>query len=381
VLEWRAAASIFVSGGLDLDESHGGMVVKRRGILAAVAAVAVSAAVVPSPALAAKAATAVTRARQSADLPAAPTLVADQAMADREFVRWLSVHDPRAFVRSAARSAQLSGRPAAIAEFLASGYESAERLASDIRARHLDYANRMASTHAAQFYPWVNAAARRAAIGTDAELAEFSSAGYAAALAKDRAKVPYDDGAALVTPADRVVVADLSVNDPGAAVRERAAGVVTDAEVAEFLRYGWVSAAGIDSDRFRAQYVAEERVLWSAAKDAVLGALAADQTEAAQAWTAVSTHFADEPAGWTGRERFARDRADAWAQILVTAAASPSPLWASLAARGAAVRKQWAAEATHAAERAVWWTDLIGYAAAAAAELSGPIPYSAQRSR
>ena len=67
-----------------------------------------------------------------------------------------------------------------------------------------------------------------------------------AALAQDDANVPYDDGAALVGADDRGVVADLTARDLGDTVRWRAADVTTDVEVAEFLRHGWRSAAGID---------------------------------------------------------------------------------------------------------------------------------------
>ena len=214
----------------------------RRRVFVAAAAVAASVLALPAPA--------------RAELPPAPNLVANPAEADRDFVRWLSVHDPRAGVRSVARSTLLSSNAGAVSAFIASGYQAAADRDAQTRVRQLDYANRMAGTHPAQSYPWVNAAALRAANGTDAELAEFSSTGYAAALAKDNAKVPYDDGAAQVTPEDRDFVDGLAIADPAPAVRERARLVTTDADVAEFLRYGWLSAAGIDSDSFRAQYVA-----------------------------------------------------------------------------------------------------------------------------
>ncbi|GIM97505.1 hypothetical protein Ato02nite_092980 [Paractinoplanes toevensis] len=316
------------------------------------AAVGVGALAAPAPALA-------------ADLPAAPNLVADPAEADRDFVRWLSVHDPRATVRSVARSALLGDTATA---FLTSGYTSAVDLAARNRARQLDYANRMASTHPAQFYPWVNATAQRAANGTDAELAAYSSTGYAAALANDNAKVPYDDGAAQVTQADRNFVRLLVIAGTGATVQDRAAYAETDAEVAELVRYGWLSAAGIDADTFRAQYVADEWTRWRDARVAAVSAAAAEQAAQAgtaspaaaiQGWRNLLTRCGRNPTGWAGLEQFARARADAWTRILQTTSLPAA------VANLPGVRAQWLSEATGAAERSAWWNDLIVYAQAA----------------
>ncbi|MEV4349539.1 hypothetical protein AB0J83_34190 [Actinoplanes sp. NPDC049596] len=321
---------------------------KRRGFLLS-AAVAVTGLAAASPA----------RAVSPAAGDAAPNLVADQEAADRDFVRWLSVHDPRALVRSPARSALLhSSGAAAITAFLTSGYKSAAERAATTRVRQLDYANRMAATHAAQFYPWVNAAARRAAAGSDAELAEFSSTGYAAALAKDNAKVPYDDGAARVTQDDRDFAAQLAVLDLGPAVQQRALEVTTDAEVAEFLRYGLSSAAQIDSDDFRALYVAEEWALWPEAKSLTGRAVTAgDPAAALLAWHDVAELAARPAQRWTERQQFAQRRVNDWSAI----AGSGRPLLGG----AAAVRTQWAAEVTNAAGQTAWWNDLLQYAAAA----------------
>ncbi|GIF22454.1 hypothetical protein BJ973_002775 [Actinoplanes tereljensis] len=328
---------------------------KRRKFLLSTAGVALGALAVPSPAQA---------------FSEAPTLVTDPPAAERDFVRWLSIHDPRATVRSVARTALLSSDgAAAITAFLASGYASAATRAAETRARQLDYATRMADTHPAQYYPWVNATARRAANGTDTELADYSSTGYAAALKNDNAQIPYDDGAALVTEDDRELVSGVADADPSLVVRDRAAGVTTDAEVAEFLRYGWLSAAGIATDEFRAQYVADERSLWSEARQQTATAVAVAATNpvaAIQLWYSVRTRFAPLPTGWTARQRYALARSDDWRRTVQTAAASASPLWAPLAARGPALSTQWYAEVTNAADQAAWWTALLQYAQAAA---------------
>jgi len=331
-----------------------------------VAAVAVSVLAVPKPAL--------------ADLPPAPNLVANPVAADRDFVRWLSVHDPRATVRSVARSTLLSGGgtdEAAIKAFLTSGYATALDQAAQTRTRQLDYANRMASTHPAQFYPWVNAAALRAASGTAAELAEFSSTGYAAALAKDDAKVPYDDGAAQVTEEDYEVIGIVARTDAAPTVRRRAGEVTTDADVAEFLRYGWVSAAGIDSDSFREQYVAGEWEQWRFARQDTLLAVTADRaaragtanpSAAIRGWQNVKNRFAPMPPTWTYEQQSARDQVNTWTRNLQFAAGSTGPLWTQFAAKAPAVRTQWVAEVNGAIEQTAWWNNLVGYAAAAADE-------------
>lgn len=333
---------------------HGETIVKRRQVLVAAAGVVAGALAVPSRALAA---------------PRPPTLVADPAAADGDFVRWLSVHDPRAAVRAAAEAAVTGGAAA----FVATGYASALSQAAETRAYDLDFANRTAIEHPAQSYPWVNAAARRAANGTDAELAAFRATGYAAALADDDAHVPYDDGAALVSPEEFDLVRSIRHIDTGPTVLERSAVVRTDADVAEFLRHGWLSAARIDVDTFRAQYVADEWDRWREARYRVPRAVSldraaregtADPYAAMRAWDEVFVRFARQPSGWAERERFVRPRADDWLRISYTAADRKSPLWAPLTVEAPAIRSQWLGELTGATQRGAWWSELIQYAQA-----------------
>jgi hypothetical protein len=319
---------------------------------------------------------------------AAADVQLDQATEDRDFVRWLSIHDPRAAVRSPARAALLHSTGAvAITAFLDAGYRAAGDRAQQTRLRQTDYATRMLGTHPVQYYPWVNAGARRALSGTEAELAEFTQAGYAAALQKDLGKVPYDDGAAQVVQHDRDYLADLATTDASDRVRTRAAAAQTDAEVAEFLRRGWLSAAGIDGESFRGQYVGDEWVWWHEARERLTRAQADDQAAreatgeaqgparavAAQAWAAVSAYALPARQAWADREKAAQTLADAWLQTSGTAAAVQSPLWAEIAGKAPAVRKQWLSEKSDAAERAAWWTDLYQHALTAEAEWNTPV--------
>ena len=334
----------------------------------------------------------------AADPPAAAVRAAevtDQVAADRAFVRWLSVHDPKIWVRSFARSALLAGdgkSAEAITTFLTSGYEAGAQRSVDTRTRNLNYATRMATTHPPAYYPWVNAAALRAMDGTEAELAEFVSTGYAAALAQDRKKVPYDIGASQVVPQDRDLIAALADGDLGTRVRARAARVVaagtTDADVAEFLTYGWLSAANLDSDEFRAGYVRDERQWWATASERLATAEAADRVArdatgdaqaparatAAQAWAAVYAQAAPAAEAWAAHEQTARAQADAWLLTSQTIGTAAGPVGRTVAAKAPAVRSQWLSEVRNATTQGAWWTALAQRAADAEAAWTAPVP-------
>lgn len=327
----------------------------RRGVFSAAAAVAVGALVAPS-------------AARAAAVPPTPTLVADPAEADREMLRWILAHDPRAAVQSAAQQALATG---GAAEFFASGFPAAASLAAQNRATQVSHANQTAATYPAQTHPWVNAAARRAAAGTDAELAEFAATGFAAAKAKDDAAMPYDDGAAQVIPADRDFVERLAATDPIDAVRERAAEVTTDAEVAEFLRHGLSSAGRIDLDEFRTLYVTDELAKWREARANTGRAVEADQAAragtldpfyAARAWQTLTTRSGRQPSAWDAREPFTVNRSDLWTRTGYFAEdALPHPLWESLLGDASELRSRWHTEIANTQGRYEWWSALMYY--------------------
>ncbi|MBO3743964.1 ALF repeat-containing protein [Actinoplanes flavus] len=325
---------------------------KRRNVLLTVAAAGMGVLAGPSPARAA----------------AVPVLVTNPAEADREFVRWLSVHDPRASVRSAAETALAGGTAAA---FLASGYQTALDQAAQARANDLAFADRMASEHPAPTFPWVNAAARRAIEGTDAELAEFARTGYAAALKDDQAHVPYDDGAALVTASDWDFLADLARLDPGTNIYQRVRFIDTDADLAGFLRYGLLSAAALDLELLRAQYVADEWAKWPEARFRTVQAATIDKAAregttspavAVQAWQQLISRFERQPAYWSGGERLARTRSESWGRIGMRAGMASTPLLDPVVSGAAEVRSRWVAETNGAAQQYGWWNGLIQYA-------------------
>src|SRR4051812_38060043 len=63
---------------------------------------------------------------------------------DRVWVQYLAKYDPRSTVRIGAWQALLSSEPeAAIAQFVASGYDYAVKLAADKKSRNADFAKRV----------------------------------------------------------------------------------------------------------------------------------------------------------------------------------------------------------------------------------------------
>ncbi|ROP30397.1 hypothetical protein [Couchioplanes caeruleus] len=353
---------------------------RGRSLLVAVAA-AVSAVTVSGPALA-------------AGLPAVVMMDtrSDQAEADRAFVRWLSTDDYRPEVRSAARAALLSSAgDAAIAAFLATGYDAAVARAERTRQRNVDFANRMVLTHPADRYPWVNAAGRWALQGTDAELAEFAKTGYAAALERDKKNIEFEAGeAAKVRQEDRDFVVRLRDGDPGAQVRAWAGRAVaegsTDADVAEFLTHGWVSAAGLDLQmhrkrcadedaRWRAttnRLVIEAQAAEKAARETVGEAQEQARAAAARAWATVGAQTGAPRLAWAQAQQVAQKQADTWQQVSQAAGSATSPNWQAIADTAQGTREQWLEEQKNAAAQAASWTALYEQALAAEQALNTP---------
>ncbi|MBM2617869.1 hypothetical protein JIG36_20130 [Actinoplanes sp. LDG1-06] len=332
-----------------------------------------------------------------AAVPSGASVMADEwdpAEADRLFVKWLSTDEPRLEVRSAARSALLSSAGAqAITDFLNVGWEAAIARAATTRSRNVAYATRMLNTHPPTTYPWVNAAAKHALIGTDAELAEFSSTGYAVALDLDRRNIEFDNHAAeLIRQEDRDYVTMLSTEDPGAQVRAWAGRAVapgtTDADVAEFFRYGWVSASGLDMQMFRtrladedrrwrvqsAKLVIEAQAAEKAARETAGEAQAQMRAAAARAWNAVGAQTGPAKVAWADAEQVALRQADTWLLISQAAATSTSDNWLTIAETSLDARTDWQRERENAAAQAAAWNTLYQQAIAAEAAMLEPLP-------
>ncbi|MBL7260836.1 hypothetical protein [Paractinoplanes lichenicola] len=315
----------------------------------------------------------------------------DPAEADRLFVQWLSGNEPRLAVRSAARGA-LQGGPEAIATFLLTGWDAAILRAEQTRTRNVDFTKRMINTHPLQFYPRVNAAGRRALAGTDEQLAEFVSSGYAKALELDRKDIQDDaDQAAAIRQGDRDYVTLLSTEDPGAQVRAWAGRAVapgtTDADVVEFFRYGWVTASGLDMQTFRTRLADEDR-RWhlksrelvvdaqraeAAARDTAGEAQVQARAAAARAWALVGAQTGPAKVAWADAEQVALRQADTWLLVSQAAANSASTNWLTIAAASQDARADWETERANAAAQAASWTALHQQALAAEAALLEPI--------
>ncbi|WP_430792041.1 hypothetical protein [Actinoplanes sp. G11-F43] len=332
-------------------------------------------------------------AARAAEPSAVTALTAEQEEAERLFVRWLSAYEERLAVRSAARSALLTGdtpeeKATAVTTFLISGYPAAMDRAEQNLARQTTYARRMVTTHPARTYPQVNAAGRRALTGTELELDEFARTGYAVALDLDRKGIADDKlRADLVRQDDRDYVTHLRDNDPGAQVRAWAARAVapgaTDADVAEFLSYGWASAAGLDTQTYRRQcadadkawlltsrrLVADAQTAEQKARDAAAEAKEQLIAAAARDWAAVAAHTTQPRVAWADAEQVALRQAETWLQISIAAGTATSPNWQNVAGTAQGTREQWLTAQQTAAEQAASWIALYQRALEAEAAL------------
>lgn len=317
---------------------------------------------------------------------------ADNAAADKAFVRFVALRHPQSTVRAAAWLALLSSTPdAAIAEFLASGYEPARARAAAQDQQDLDFAKRILATHIAAYAPETHAAAKRAVNGSAADRERFARTGYAEAAARDR-QVREADGthAAALAQADRDFVAALRDSDPGAQVRVGAGYALragaTDADLVEFFAYGWNSSARLDLElhqsaiadndvRWRAtinRLTADARAAETAAREASGEAAAAARAQAATAWRTVVEQTTPARSAWRQAEDVAAAQAASWQAIALAAAAAESVNWESIASSSVSTAAAWSTERDSAAEQARYWTALLDQARAAELEMTDP---------
>jgi hypothetical protein len=319
----------------------------------------------------------------------------EEAAADREFVRWLSVADARANLKAAAWAVLLAKDvDKAVAKFLASGYEYSRDRATKSLARNTDFAERILRTHLASYSPWVHAAARYALDNGAAALDAFARTGYAQAREKDRLIRQEDsDEAAAIRKTDRDFVAMLRDTAPGPQVQKAAALALrdgaTDADVAEFFAFDWLDAADVDTATHRTR-TSDIEMQWrftirglvadaQAAEEAARGlegeAAALKRAEAARAWANVGAKTAPARHAWDEAERIAGKQAETWSQIAAAAAAAvvDNPNWRAVAAAAPATQEQWAADRALAEQQSASWKALYEQARAAELDLSTPV--------
>lgn len=355
---------------------------KRRSVFLTAAAMTLVATGVARPALAVGSTSTVT----------ADPLTPEQAAAEKFFVQWLMLNDSYEAVRSAARSAFLGGT-AAITKFLTSGggWDAARGRGELALSRNIAYIERTVRSHLPQYYPRVNAAGRRALEdGSEKAVSEFVKTGYATNLELDKQGIADDKlRADLILLEDRNFVVSLSEEDPGEQVKawaKRAVDAGTDAAIAEFLSYGWASAAGLDVQTFHRQCADADRRWLSASNVLVVEAQAAEAAArglegeakkqklaaAARLWAQVGEQTGAPRLAWAEAEEFAVRLAETWLEVSTTAAGSTNPNWQNIAGTSQATRDRWLAEQRHAADQAKRWLALLEKAIKAETELSKP---------
>jgi hypothetical protein len=316
---------------------------------------------------------------------------ADQAAADRAFVRYLAGKDARSPVRTDAWVALMSSRgDEAVAEFLATGFDYAKSRAAQTRSRNLDFAKRVLATNTAEYAPEVHRVAQRAVNGSDADRDVFVRTGYAAAQQADRvAREVSGELAKALVKKDWDYVLGLSVADPGPQVRGAAAWAsrtdASDTDIIEFFAYGWASAArfDIESNRTRnvdadatwrvtvRRLIVDAQAAEQAAVDAAAEAAAAAKAAAARAWQAVGEQTSPPRSAWTEAQSVADRQAVNWQKVLDAANNETGPNWQPIVEPAIANQAEWTAERDWAADRSRFWDDLLAEARAGESRMAG----------
>ncbi|MEU7134143.1 hypothetical protein [Streptomyces sp. NPDC046261] len=314
---------------------------------------------------------------QSADDAAA--MKAKAAEDARNWVLSLAKSRLPAEVRASAWNALRSTRgDEAIAEWLApgGGYDAAKRRTRETRARNKAFCERTVATHTKEFSPEVRAAAERALKGTAADQAAFVKTGYAEAQKRDRASREADAQRKRdVTQQERDFVRARADHDPGEQVRVAAQWALrpaaTDADIAEFFGYGWVSAGTLDVESYRLR-VADAETLRRhtlslliqqavAAEEAVKGAAdaAKARAEAENAWKAVSEHSAAAQRAWQAEQAATTAQMENWQNVAKAARESSDELWKNIAQQAEANEDTWSMEQAQSLEAATYWKTMF----------------------
>ncbi|MFK0294240.1 ALF repeat-containing protein [Streptomyces sp. NPDC090442] len=330
---------------------------------------------------------------QSTDQSADPAALAKAAAAEeaRSYVQRLAKSRLPAEIRTSAWNVLRNSRgDEAIAEWLApgGGYDYAKKRLRDTRARNKAFCERVVQTHTVGFSPEVRAAAARALKGTDADRAAFVKTGYDQARQRDRvAREANEQHKLEVVAADREFVRALAENDPGAQVRVAAQWALrsgaTDADVAEFFGYGWVTGATLDleehrlrtADAERGRHHALSRLIEQAetAEAAVQGSADAAEAraEAERAWQAVAEHAGAAQKAWQAEQATAMAQAENWKKVAQLAKDAADGIWKNIADPADATEESWAKEQADAVETATFWRDMYDRAQAAESRLKG----------
>lgn len=306
-------------------------------------------------------------------------------------VRRLADLDPRWEVSTAAWSALVSDVPDAARLFLlpGGGYEAARKRATTNASRNNLVISRAIATSTPATSPFVNMTAKRASFGTLAEKDRYVRTGLKEAQELDAKHSPVV-AAEEQAGQDRAYVANLVLTASGAWVQEaarRAMVLGTDADIAEFFKYGWGSAADCDLQAYRMELIEQQLryrneldkliVAAQAAQQAYLDASEAAKAKAAadakSAWNHAADTAAATQATWLANQDLAARQAQAWASVHDFAVnASTKQDWPGIATRATATSGSWAEELAWAQEQERQWTELAETARASATAIPDP---------
>jgi len=310
----------------------------------------------------------------------------------RTSVRRIADLDPRWEVQTAAWSALVSDVPNAARLFLiipGGGYDLARIRASKNAARNDLLISRAIATSTPATSPFVHLTAVRASYGTLAEKDRYVRTGLKEAQDLDAKHSPVEQ-AKQQAQLDREYVADLAANASGPWVRaaaQRATQLGTDADIVEFFKYSWASAADCDLQAYRMDLTEQELryrndldkliVLAEQAQLAYEGAAEAAKAKAAEearsAWNNAADVAAATQATWLASEQLATGQAQMWASVhdfAVNAATQQD--WPAIATRATATSDAWAGELAWAQEQQRQWTELAEAARASATAIPTP---------
>lgn len=313
---------------------------------------------------------------------------------NRTLVRRLADKDPRWEVQNAAWTALLNKEDLdAPRKFLlpGGGYTKARDRASTNAARNDLIISRAIATSTPATSPFVHMTAKRASLGTLAEKDRYVRTGLKEAQDLDAKHSPVaaaKEQAAL----DREYVADLAANASGAWVREaakRATKLGTDADIAEFFKYSWASAADCDLQAYRMALIEQDYIFRKDLDELIVVAQVAQQAyedakdaakvkaaeEARSAWNNAADVAAATQETWLQNQQLAASQAQVWAAVHAFALnASTQQDWPGIAAKATATSDSWADELAWAQQREQEWTELAASVRASATAIPTPAP-------
>ncbi|GLY01196.1 ALF repeat-containing protein [Actinoplanes sp. NBRC 101535] len=295
----------------------------------------------------------------------------------RTLVRRYADVDPRWEVSTAAWSALISDDADAVVKFLSTGggYEQARARASSNAYLNDLIIKQAILTSTPATSPIVYLTAVRASNGTLAEKDRYVKTGLQEAKDLDAKHSPVE-AVKQQAQMDRDYVADLAVNAGGAWVRaaaQRATQKGSDADIQEFFKYGWASAADCDLQAHRMD-LAESQLTYRrrleqltvAAQQAQLAyeqaseaAKAKAAADARLAWDTAADVAASTQETWRANEDLAARQAQAWAAVREFALeAATQQDWPGIADRAGVTSESWEAELAWARDQAQQWADL-----------------------